>query len=535
MKKYGVLLLLVIFFVNGLAQTNTENRIHTIRDSLEFVYTEQFQRKMDSLKADFELQKQKFLNKYNVERDQYARKIEALADSLKRMELKPPVVTAQPAKATTIIYDPVVEANHFSYLTDLKEREKKSSSFLGKLGFGGGKLIEFQLLEMNAYLQTYFPDAHCEKIQDYIIELSLDNKMYARAEMEFLKYAYLYISTENYTLTIDRYLAEFGKIRYYKDRTPFISNKVNSVLKKTELWERYFAFVELLSSYPEAEVKAFFMSEANQYLTRFADKGESARVIFWMANSYYVNGDPQKALVTNDKLMAIYPKQPVYADALFLKAKIQKDEFKEYENAIASYESYIHKFPDRDKARVCMSTIAKIYDENLKKYEQAISYYRQFADEYPADDEAVTSLNRIAEIYHQELKVVQSAVDIYVLIQDRYPQTDAGRKALLNSGLLYEEKDYYKNALVQYAEVYKNYPKTEESLTALERSVVIYLDKMGDTEKGKELLQMIINDHPDTKSAKAARERLDEILEKEREEAAAVQPDTSAQEGGEQE
>ncbi len=526
---------IVLISINCLAQTEEANNLQAIRDSLEFVHTEQFQRKLDSLKADFELQKQKFLNKYNVERDQYARKIEALADSLRRVEQKTTAVSSEPVKLTAGPYDPAVEANHFSYLTDLKDREKKSASLFGKLGFGGGKLIEFQLQEMTTYLQTYFSGAHCEKVQDYIIELSLDNKMYAKAEMEFLKYAHLYNSAENYTLTIDRYLAEFSKVRHYKDRKPFISKKVNSVLKKTELWERYFNFIELLSSYPEAEVKTFFMHESYHYLTRFADRKESGRVIFWMANNYYVNGDPQKALVTTDKLMTLYPKQPVYADGLFLKAKIQQDEFKEYENAIASYESFIHKFPDRDKARVSMHTIAKIYDEDLKKYEQAISYYRQFADKYPADEKAITSLNRVAEIYYKELKVVQSAVDVYVLIQERYPQTVAGRKALLNSGKLYEERDYYKNALVQYAEVFKNYPKTEEGLAAMERSVVIYLDKMGDSQKGKELLQLIITDHADTKSAREAKERLDKILEKEREEAAAAQPDTTSQESNDQE
>jgi len=503
MRRVIFLYLLITTIV--FAQAN-----ESLKDSLEFVYNETMQQQLDSMKADFELQKQKMENKYNVEREQYSKKIEGLVDSLKNVNS----VSQIPSTSTLDLfndYNKNEEQLLFQYLTSLKNKEKKESSFLKKLSQGSEKIVDFQLNEMNIYLNKYFPEARCEKIQSYIIDLALENKMYSHAEMEFLKYAFLYNESANYALTLEKHLTDISDMKYFQERIPFINKTINTILKQTQLSERYFNYVELLNSYPEEEIKEFFMEEAENYITLFSAEEYCAKIMLAMGEHYQKADDNQKAYITSEKIMKIYPGQPIYSEALYMQGIIQMEEFKEYPSAIATFEAFIEKYPDNRKSQSAMYKIAKTYDENLKEWEKAIGYYKQFAEKYPLSENAIPGITRSAVIYFKELKSLQSAVDTYLSIEEKYPNSSYGKHALYNASLLYEEKKYYKNAVVQFAEVYQGYPDSKEALSSLEKSAVIYLEKLDDTENGKKVLSKIVEQFPESKSAKEAIERLSAI------------------------
>lgn len=498
-------------------QDTTKSGAANVRDSLEFLYSEKQIRLQDSLQQDFEVKQQKFLNKYNVEREQYANKIKTLADSIE-------ILKSQPTKASTVkipqssivnTFDKDYEARYFQYLTQLKDIQDKGTSLFSKIGIGGEKLIDFKLLEMSNYIDKYFPHARCAEVQSFIIDLCLSEKMYAAAEMELLKYAHLYINHTDYSIIIDKNMKAFEENRYYKNRLAFVVKKVNSILKNTPLWERYFRFVELLNTYPEETVRGFFLSEGREYLIKFIEIQQSAEVVYWMALDYRQKGESHKAFVTAEKLMNNYPEHSYYALALHLQGQIQEEYFNEYREAVAIYEKFINKFPDHEKTEAVTFKIAQLLDTELKDYEGAVSYYKQFADKYQKSEQAVQALQRAGEIYNKEMKALQSSVETYALIEKRYPNTKAGIQALLTTGALYEDNKYYTTAVVQYAEVYKKYPKTEESLKALEQSALIYLDKLDDQDNAIKALNLIIEYFPDTKNAKSAAERLESITEKE--------------------
>ena len=503
-------LIFLLLFASSLVFSQTHD---STKDSLEFVYNEKLQQELDSLKADFELQKQKMENKYNVEREQYSNKIQGLVDSLTSIKSIPIVDTPVSSSNTQSKSDfnKNEEKLLYQYLTALKVKEKKKSSFLKKISQSGEKIVDFQIKEMNLYHEKYFPHARCEKIQSYIIDLALENKLYARAEMEFLKYAFLYNESANYALTLEKHLTDISDIKFFQERIPFLNKTINTILKKTPLSERYFNFVDILNSYPENEVNIYLMKEAEKYLTLFSDEIYNAKVVYYIAKHYQKGKEFQKAYITADKIMKIYPGQSIYSDALYMQGNIQLTEFKEYQSSISTFEAFIEKYPNNPKSQTSMFHIAKTYDEKLKEYEKAISYYKQFAEKYPQSKNTIPGLKRSAIIYYKELKSLQSAVDTYLLIEEKYPNTSYGKNALYHASLLYEEKKYYKNAVVQFAEVYKRYPDTKEALSSLEKSAIIYLEKLEDIENGKKVLSIIMEQFPESKSAKEAIERLSAI------------------------
>ncbi len=521
MKKVLVFFMLVMMLNHSLAQEKTVN-VATIRDSLDFLYNEKLQRQIDSLNTEFETQKKKFLTKFNVERENYSKKIKQLADSLTVLNQKkstPAPITSQPAEHKST-YDHGLEQKHFTYLSHLKSKEKKKKSIFNKLGIGGEDIIEFQLREMNNYLNAYFPGARSEKIQSFIVNLSLSSNQYAKAEKELLKYAYFYVDTENYLFTIDKFLSEVNKNNYFKDRKSFISKKVNSVLKKTSLASRYFEYIELLSSYPNDDVKQFFMDEAYDFLSRYPGNKQSPRVLLWMADHFLITENPHKAFIVAQKIETLYKSTTFYPHALFMQADIQENNFEEYKEAIKSYETFIDVFPNNEKTQEAMFRVGKIFDEELKKYEKAIDAFNRFADTYQSADRSVFCLNRASDLYYKELDALQSAVKQLELIEERYSGSDAGKKALYKSALIYRDEKYYKNALVQFDKVFKQYPASEEGRLALEESAVIYLEEMENQKKGKEMLSLLVKHFPKSKSAKNAKQRLEKIAEDEAEKAA---------------
>lgn len=524
-----ILILISLVFIINLANAQTDSvsstadaKIAMLQDSLELVYSENLTRLKDSLKTAFETHLQKDATKYDLERAQLDKKIQMLADSIKILKSK----SSSPAKTVltkgkeSFTYDENYEKLYFQYLTNLKDTKEKKSFF----GLGTEKLTEFKLLEMKRYLAKYFPYANSEKVQEYIVDICSEEKMYAEAEMELLKYAYLYIETDNYGIMVDKFLKKIDDTRYYKNRSAFIIKKVNSILKNTSLPERYFQYIELLNSYPDEKVRSFLQSEARDYLKAYIELPRSAEVIYWCAQEYLKTNEPHKAFITAEKLLNNYPNSPLYADALHFQAKLQEEQFKEHKESIDTYERFITKFPDHSKAQTAMYKIPEIFDTQMKDYESAVSYYKQFADKYQSTDQAVIALQRAAEIYNKEMKALQSSVDTYTLIEQRYPDTPHGIQALLMTGTLYQESKYYKTAVVQYAEVYKKYPRNDASLTALQQSAVLYLEKLNDKASAIKVLNLIIEYFPETKSAKQARERLESLTEEA--EKADVKPET---------
>jgi len=116
------------------------------------------------------------------------------------------------------------------------------------------------------------------------------------------------------------------------------------------------------------------------------------------------------------------------------------------------------------------------------------------------------------EIQAGKLKQKEEAVNTYNRIAAEYPGSiDQATEALQRAGKLYEKSKSYEKAIDQYMSVHNNYPQTEGALVNLEKCAKLYEKKLERNDKAREILNIIIMDFPETKSAKKAAKRLKKL------------------------
>ena len=88
-----------------------------------------------------------------------------------------------------------------------------------------------------------------------------------------------------------------------------------------------------------------------------------------------------------------------------------------------------------------------------------------------------------------------------------FPDTEYSDNAQFWIGECYYFEGQYEKAILEYEKVVQNYPKGNKVADALLKQAFSFLD-LGDRASAKVLLQRIINDYPNTTSARRAREKL---------------------------
>ncbi len=477
----------------------------SIKDSLQFNINEKFNQQFDSLVQDFAQKQQKILNKYNIEREQYANKIKTLADSLKRVNSS--IYSLEPDDKD---YDKVFESKYFQYVIELKENNKKQG-FFNILKFGSSNIIEYKIQEMMQYVNYYFPGARCAEVQDLIIQVLLEEKKYSEAEIEFIKFIYFYIDANNYANVVDKYKNQLRKISYYKDRIPFIIKTINIVSKDPDIAIRYYTFIDLLNSYPNENVREKFPEEAKQFLSLYPGFEKTAEIIFSIAEYHRINKSSQKAYIAYGKVQTFFPENILVPQCLFNQAQIEENELKQYKKAIEKYRGFINKYPNDKLVEKAAYRIPEIYSNNLKDWQKAVEAYKNFSVKFKDSDQAIVCLQKAAQVLYKEIKKVEAAVEIFELIDQKYPNTEAARDALYTSGDLYAKQKYYKSAIEQYTKLFTKYMQSEQGRKGMEHTALIYLEKLEDKENALKILNMIIENYPGTQSAKQAEKRLESL------------------------
>lgn len=93
-----------------------------------------------------------------------------------------------------------------------------------------------------------------------------------------------------------------------------------------------------------------------------------------------------------------------------------------------------------------------------------------------------------------------------------FPDTEYSDNAQFWIGECFYFDGKYEKAILEYEKVVQNYPKGNKVPDALLKQALSFM-KLGDTTSAKLLLQRVINDYPNTTSARRAREELLSIKE----------------------
>ncbi|KAA3617490.1 MAG: hypothetical protein D8M58_02000 [Calditrichaeota bacterium] len=276
----------------------------------------------------------------------------------------------------------------------------------------------------------------------------------------------------------------------------------------------YLDYLSFIYSLDYRKMDELFFGEISLYKKLFASFEEDMdAIIFWQANIYKVGKKHPAAIFNFDKVCKLYKKSRFVPQALLELAILNRD----YLNNINQTRDYlleiINQYPDAAKTGDAQYELAKLYDHNYKDTDEALKNYELHVSAFPNNPNYSSSLMRIAAIYEMKENYIES-INSYKRIVEKNHNEEATFKALKIIIRLYEKKlndnKLTAKTMILFAQTF---PQNEESLGFLFSAGKLYLEKIEDKIKAKEVFEIIIAQFPESTEAKEAADILKKLSE----------------------
>jgi|TARA_Y100000310_G_scaffold259431_1_gene268096 TolA-binding protein len=410
-----------------------------------------------------------------------------------------------------------IEKEYYNYLTQLNFEQSKQywlgqGSLLRKTIKTTEALNEYKIQEYRTYLDKYFPNAHSDYIQRFMIETYIDLEKWNEVQANLLKFAYLYQESPLRGPVLENGSVIIQEKEYFETNREKLLPIIQGQLETGEIYENYFQYLITLLSFKDDRLTSIVAREVWEFIRLYTDKPQTSTLLFLMAEIDLVSDNPHSALMIYKKLMTLFPSSDEFATALYKTGTIQQDIFSEFETATASFRQFSEQFPEDDHTSDSQYRIAMIADQNFKDWTTAIDEYEKLVTQFPKSENAITALMRAGEIQADKLKQRDVAIATYNRLATEYTDdTVNATEALQRAGKLYEKNKAFQEAVNQYMKVHEKYPGTEGALESLEKSAKLYEKKLKRKDQAIEMLNIIVDQFPDTKNSKKAEKKLKKL------------------------
>jgi len=413
----------------------------------------------------------------------------------------------------TVVASKTVEDAHYDFLKELHTEESKNSGkILGRLGLSSKGLSEYKRKEYNLYLDSYFPDASSDRVLMFLFELNIQEKEWAKAEMNMLKFVYLFPQSDIYKKVIDRGYTLLQEEKYYSSNRDKLIKLISEAPKSGTIYKRYHQLLSEVYGLKDKKLIDLFIQESWNFLHLYPNRSQCSAVMMWLAKLEQEASNFHPAVMVYEKLMNLYPASKDYSDALYQVARLQQEELNEYNEATVSFRKFLKMFPKHKYAAYAQYRIATMADKNFDDWSTAVKEYEVLVDNYPNFKHTIASLLRMGAIQESKLKERKEAIQTYQRVFSTYPDsTDESIEALHRSANLYVKSKQFEDAVKQHMTVISKYPKTDGSLKSINKCADIYDKKMDNKEKAIEVLNMVITDYPGSRDAKKAQRRIKKL------------------------
>jgi TolA-binding protein len=413
----------------------------------------------------------------------------------------------------TVVASKTVEDAHYDFLKELHTEESKNSGkILGRLGLSSKGLSEYKRKEYNLYLDSYFPDASSDRVLMFLFELNIQEKEWAKAEMNMLKFVYLFPQSDIYKKVIDRGYTLLQEEKYYSSNRDKLIKLISEAPKSGTIYKRYHQLLSEVYGLKDKKLTDLFIQESWNFLHLYPNRSQCSAVMMWLAKLEQEASNFHPAVMVYEKLMNLYPASKDYSDALYQVARLQQEELNEYNEATVSFRKFLKMFPKHKYAAYAQYRIATMADKNFDDWSTAVKEYEVLVDNYPNFKHTIASLLRMGAIQESKLKERKEAIQTYQRVFSTYPDsTDESIEALHRSADLYIKSKQFEDAVKQHMTVISKYPKTDGSLKSINKCADIYDKKMDNKEKAIEVLNMVITDYPGSRDAKKAQRRIKKL------------------------
>ena len=405
-----------------------------------------------------------------------------------------------------------LEETFYNYLQELDQEEAKSGGgIFGRLG-SKEDINQFKFAEYDRYLMAYFPDAHSDIIQNFIINTYLLKSNWDEVTVALFKFLYLYPGSSIWNTVHQTGVDLFSSEKDYRDESELLLGLINNINNADEdITDRYIAFLKTIRNIDKEAINLIYVREAREFLRLFPSSNLNSSVLLVLGEEELKNEKYQTCFLHYRKILTMYPRSQDLAYVLYNSGVIQAEHFNEYDAAITTYREFLLRFPTDTLAAEAQLRIAQIADTQLEDWVQAVEEYQTYADTYPMISAAVPSLMRLGEIQVKELNQQSKAINTYHYVVQLYAQSPEAIEALERCGKIYESDKKYSAAVKEYFSIYESYPDSENALAALDKCVVLYDKRLKNKTKVKELLTIIVENYPQSKSGKSAQKKLNKL------------------------
>ena len=281
------------------------------------------------------------------------------------------------------------------------------------------------------------------------------------------------------------------------------------------------------------------IKKASKVLTFHPKSRWADDALFLIGRAYYNMGEYAKAERKFEELLASFPKSKLVDDCHYYISLCQYQSGNE-EDAILSLELILESTKINKKKRAeAAFRMGEIYFDR-EEYDDAIASYRHLVENYEKDTLAAVAQARIGESFWLKKDYAQ-AKEAFAQVEKYHPKPEEFFESRFKSGeccysmgefdqgmnvfaQLSEESEESKKlpavklkivegillsgnteeAIKEYDEIIKDYPKTEHSAQALYQLGMIQQEKFGDLKKAKEMFDSCKTESPRSEVAQEA-------------------------------
>ena len=323
-----------------------------------------------------------------------------------------------------VVASKTVEDAHYDFLKELHTEESKNSGkILGRLGLSSKGLSEYKRKEYNLYLDSYFPDASSDRVLMFLFELNIQEKEWAKAEMNMLKFVYLFPQSDIYKKVIDRGYTLLQEEKYYSSNRDKLIKLISEAPKSGTIYKRYHQLLSEVYGLKDKKLTDLFIQESWNFLHLYPNRSQCSAVMMWLAKLEQEASNFHPAVMVYEKLMNLYPASKDYSDALYQVARLQQEELNEYNEATVSFRKFLKMFPKHKYAAYAQYRIATMADKNFDDWSTAVKEYEVLVDNYPNFKHTIASLLRMGAIQESKLKERKEAIQTYQRVFSTYPDS----------------------------------------------------------------------------------------------------------------
>jgi TolA-binding protein len=252
------------------------------------------------------------------------------------------------------------------------------------------------------------------------------------------------------------------------------------------------------------------LGEYRSFFRRFPGYPGTDMLLLSLADLHRAKGEYEKARLSYQKLIAVYPSSPLLARAKLSLADTLADDIGDRAAAVASYQDIAASLPGTDEAWAAYKRLPALA-EKIKNFKLAVETYEKIIELYPDKVEAYRAYKDEARVLREELDKPAGAVAVLKRLADKYKGEKAIEALFLAAEIYRKDLKDAAGELGMYDRIAADYPADPQAPKALLEAGKVCEDNKN-LEKAREYYSAVTGKYPQDPLAKKAQKRIDGLL-----------------------